>query len=132
MLLSPMPGPAYIKAVPPPFIVATTVTTFAAAATGCDAIIATANEIAGTRFRSFRMSLLLARWRTRVWPKPSEVCLMTPLHETEAAALRWRRYSSHTMDRQATPYRRIAARCPPLRRVVRRSHTFCNGFVFGQ
>src|SRR5438445_812355 len=106
MLLSPIPGPAYIKAVPPPLMVATTVTTFAAAAAGCDAIIAIAKEIAGTRCSSFRMSLLLAPWRTRVWPKPSESRLTVSLHPIEAAALSWRRYSSHASDRQATRYRR--------------------------
>src|SRR5437879_4159457 len=73
MLLSPMPGPAYIKAVPPPLMVATTVTTFAAAAAGWDAIIATANEIAGTRCRNLRNGLFSSPpWRTRGWPRPFE------------------------------------------------------------
>src|SRR2546429_9236587 len=47
------PSPPVMKAVPPPLMVPTTVAVLAAAASGCDASIATASEMAGTRLRSF-------------------------------------------------------------------------------
>src|SRR5213592_5263594 len=49
----PAASPPVMKAVPPPLMVPTTVAVLAAAASGCDASIATASEMAGTRLRSF-------------------------------------------------------------------------------
>src|SRR5437868_13960235 len=49
----PAATPPVMKAVPPPLMVATAVAVLAAAASGCDASIGTASEMAGTRLRSF-------------------------------------------------------------------------------